>query len=110
MNLADARIVLRPRGRLEIMDLAFRYVFGDARGALAVLALVSMLPVFAVTVAVRALYGLPWWQVWALAVLLGTVVSGLFTVASGNMLFERTLHVRSVLRDYGRRFPSFLAA
>jgi hypothetical protein len=109
MNLADARIVLRPRGRLEIMDLAYRYVFGDAR-AMAFLALVSILPAFVVTAAARAALRLPWWQVWALALLLGTLVAGMFTVASGNMLFERTLDVRAVLREYGRRFPSFLFA
>jgi len=110
MNLTDARIVLRQRGRLEIMDLAFRYVLGDARGPLASLALLSILPVFAAIVAARVLFDLPWWLVWALALALGTLVSGIFTVASGNMLFERTLDVRAVLRDYRRRFPHFLIA
>jgi hypothetical protein len=110
MNLAAARIVLRPRGRLEIMDLAFRYVLGEGRGTMVSLALSCILPVFGVTVAARAWLGLPWWAVWALAVLLATLVSGIFTVASGSMLFERTVRAGAVFRDYARRFPSFLVA
>jgi hypothetical protein len=92
------------------MDLAFRYVLGDARRPFASLALLSILPGFAAIVAARALLGLAWWQVWALALVLGTLISGLFTVASGAMLFERRLDIRAVLRDYRRRFPHFLIA
>ena len=110
MNLADARIVIRPRGRLEIMDLAFRYVLGDARRKFAYLALLSLSPVFAAIVAARVFLDASWWWLWAIALVLGTLVSGVFTVASGNMLFERTLNVREVLREYGRRFPQFLVA
>jgi hypothetical protein len=95
---------------LELLDLAFRYVLGDARGSIAVLAAIALSPMLGLAVCARAVWHWSWWQVWVLTFALGAVTSGVFTVASGRLLFERTLDVRRVLRDYAARLPAFVSA
>lgn len=111
MNLSDARIVVRPRARLESMDLAFRYVLAaDSRITYGWLALATLLPAFAATAWARWAMGFTWWGVWALALGLGTFVSGVFTVAAGRMLFDRAATPRAILGAYATRLPTYLAA
>jgi hypothetical protein len=110
MNLAEARIVLRPRFRLESIDLGFRYVFGQARRPMAVLALLTLLPAFLVTSSVRWALQWSWWSVWVIALTLGSLASGVFTMAAGRLLFERTVAVRGLLIAFARRLPTYMAA
>jgi predicted permease len=109
MNLASARLVLRPRGRLETLDLAFRYVLRDG-GGLGRLALSTLLPAFLITAAARALSDWSWWVIWALALTLGTLGSGVFTVAAGRLLFEREVEAAAILSAYASRLPAYLGA
>lgn len=110
MNLAEARIIVRPRFRLELVDLAFRYVFGDAKRALGVLALITLLPAWAVLSATHALFAWPWWAIWTIALVLVIVIQGVFTVAAGRLLFERAVAPQAVLGAWRRRLPAYLAA
>jgi hypothetical protein len=110
MNLAEARIVVRPRGRLESMDLAFRYVLGDARPVFGRLALVTLLPAFGVSLLLRAWLDWSWGWVWLIALTLGSIASGAFTVASGELLFERTVTARKILQLFAARFVPYTTA
>jgi hypothetical protein len=108
MNLAQARIVVRPRFRLESADLAFRFVLGEARAVFGWLAVVTLLPSFALVVAARALLHFPWWAAWALALTLGSAFSGVFTLASSRLLFDASVRPRSVLRAFWSRFGAYV--
>jgi hypothetical protein len=110
MNLAAARIVIRPRERLELLDLAFRYLLGASRFDVARLFLIALVPPYALAVLARAVLKWEWWQVWLLAITLGSLACGVFTVASGRLLFERKLSMRDVLRGYFSRLPSLIGA
>jgi hypothetical protein len=93
------------------MDLAFRYVLGaDGRITYGWLALATLLPSFGVTAWARFGLGWSWWGVWALALALGTFLSGVFTVAAGRMLFDRAATPRAILGAYAGRLPTYLAA
>jgi hypothetical protein len=109
VNLSHARIVLRPRSRLECLDLSFRYV-SDARGVFGRLSAALLIPAFALTVAMHGLFGRPWWEVWLVAVGLGSLLAGAFTVASGKLLFEQAPTTRSLLASFAVRLRSYFGA
>jgi len=110
MNLADARVVLRPRGQGELLDLAALWCFAADRALYARLAAVVLLPSLAACCAARWLGQWSWWEVWGLAIGLCTVAQGAFTVATSRALFEHDVRARDVLRRFGRRLPSYLGA
>jgi hypothetical protein len=109
VNLSRARIVLRPRSRLECLDLAFRYV-SDARGVFGRIFAALLIPAFAATAAARGVFGRPWWEVWLIAVCLGSLLGGAFTVASGKLLFEDAPAAAPLLSTFARRFRSYFGA
>lgn len=110
MNLADARVVLRPRTLGEILDLAALWCFGADRRLYARLAAAVLLPSLLLCVAVRWWGQWSWAEVWALAVVLGTFSQGVFTVATSRALFERDVRARVVLRQFLRRLPAYVGA
>jgi hypothetical protein len=110
MNLADARVVLRPRTLGEILDLAALWCFTADRWLYARLFALVLLPSLAACVAARWLGQWSWAQVWLLAAVLATVSQGMFTVATSRALFQRDVPVGLVLGLYLRRLPSYLAA
>lgn len=110
MNLADARVVLRPRTLGEILDLAALWCFAADRRLYARLAALVLLPSLAACLAARELGEWSWVQVWLLAVGLATVGQGVFTVATSRALFERDVRAGRVLRLYLRRLPAYLGA
>lgn len=110
MNLADARVVLRPRTLGEILDLAALWCFAADRRLYARLAALVLLPSLATCVAARWLGEQSWAAVWLLAVGLATVTQGVFTVATSRALFERDVAAGLVLRLYLRRLPAYLGA
>src|SRR5215471_5050577 len=109
VNLSRARIVLRPRSRLECLDLSFRYL-SDARGVFGRLSAALLIPAFALTAAMHGLLGRPWWEVWLVAVGLGSLLAGAFTVASGKLLFDQAPSTRSLLSSFAVRFRSYFWA
>lgn len=110
MDLGRARVVLRPRTVSEILDLALRFMSGPALSLYAKLALLSLLPAWALCIAARWVLGWPWLAVWGLALGLGTVLQGLFTVAVGKLMFAERLAVTEVVSQFARRLPAYLGA
>lgn len=109
MNLGASAIVLRPRPLFEVLDLAFRLSFSLALGLYLRLAAVILLPCLASCLLLRHVLDWPWLAVWAVAVVLGGIVQGVFTVAAGGLLFSEALAARQVLAAFGRRLPSYAA-
>ncbi len=110
MDLSASRIVLRPRSMSEILDLSFRYVWGGERGLFLWLSALLLLPCLAITLAAHYLLDWDWWWTWSLALVLGSIVQGPFTIAAGRTMFERGARVRDVLRAFGGRFFPYLGA
>jgi hypothetical protein len=108
VNLGASAIVLRPRTLAEILDLACRFTISVAFGLYARLSAVVLLPIFAGCLALRYALGWPWPAVWCVAVALGSVAQGVFTVAVGRLLFSEELGAWQVLRLFGRRLGSYL--
>ncbi|HTV25626.1 MAG TPA: hypothetical protein VMG12_43320 [Polyangiaceae bacterium] len=107
MNLGSASVVLRPRSARESFDLAFLFLIRVGgwpylRFGVAVL-----------TPALAACLGLGLWldwreaHVWLLAVPLGVWLQGLFTLATGQLMFAPALEQRSVLRSFSKRLPAY---
>jgi hypothetical protein len=110
MNLADARVVLRPRTLADILDLAALWCFAADRKLYARLSALVLLPSLLGCVAARWLGHWSWGQVWLLAAALATVSQGVFTVATSRALFERDVQAGLVLRGLLRRLPAYLGA
>jgi hypothetical protein len=110
MNLAEARVVLRPRSLAEILDLALRFATGPAATLYAKLATLILLPAWVLCIALHWAAGWPWWQVWLLALALATPIQGVFTLAVGKLMFAEHVTVRELMREYLRRFPAYLGA
>lgn len=108
MNLGASAIVLRPRLLSETLDLACRLSCSIALGLYLRLAAVVLLPCLAVCLALRHGLGWGWPAVWIVAVSLGVVGQGVFTVAVGRVIFSETLTARTVLALYGRRLGAYL--
>jgi hypothetical protein len=107
VNLAEARVVLRPRSLAEILDLALRFATDPAATLYAKLATLTLLPAWALCMAARWAAGMPWEAVWLLALVLATPIQGVFTIAVGKLMFAERVTVREILREYLRRFPAY---
>jgi len=103
------RIVLRPRGPLEVFDLGLRMVGTSGRPVLA-LAAATVLPVWA------PLSFLAWWRpelgwlVVSVALLLGVPLQLPFTLLGGQLLFRDQVSVREVLGAWRGLLAPSLAA
>lgn len=106
MNLGDTRVVLRVRTVSEVLDLAFRFLARDTRTYLKA-SLPTLLPVLGLCAAARWIGHWSWGAVWAIAISLGMVVQGAFTVVAGRLLFEERPKVRPLLAKFARRLPSY---
>ncbi len=109
MNLGRARTVLRIRPLVDVLDLALR-VCADSAGVYRRLSLALLLPAFAACVALRYLGHLSWWWVWPIAIGLGTILQGAFTVAVGQLMFEETAPARTLLGRFAKRLAPHLGA
>jgi hypothetical protein len=107
MNLGAANVVLRPRSARESFDLAFLFLIRVGGLPYLWLCLAVLLP------ALGACVGLALWldwlelHVWLLAVPLGVWLQGLFTLATGQLMFAPRLERREVLRAFLRRLPAY---
>jgi hypothetical protein len=108
VNWLASRVTLRIRSLTEVFDLGFVFL-GENRKAYAKLALATLVAPFGITVALQ-FARLPWWQIWAVAIVLGALVDGVFTVAAGQLLFAPSVETRRVLATFGRRCASYAAA
>jgi hypothetical protein len=108
MNLGASAIVLRPRRLSEILDLACRLCCSLALGLYVRLAALVLLPCLALCLALRHALLWEWPAVWAVAITLGVILQGVFTMAVGRLLFSEALTARQVLALFGRRLGSYL--
>ena len=107
MNHSEARIVLRALPLSETFDLAMRWMV-SVRGPYFRLALVTLLPCWALCVAARLWLRWEWLGVWAMALGLGLLVQAPFTIAASRLMFSPDVKVGATLREFGRRFFAYL--
>ncbi len=100
MRLDEAAIVIRPRSAASVCDLAFRFVFGLRPTLFAKLTALFILPGAALVGLLRYILGWDWFPIWLCSFAYATVFQGMFTVAAGQLMFEREVELRGVLRDY----------
>lgn len=108
MNIDECRVVLRPRTVSEVTDLALRVINVAEPRLYAALSAVVLLPALALCLGVHYVFAWEWAAVWALAITLGSLLQGVFTVAAGRLLFAPSLRVRTVLSHFFGRFWSYL--
>ncbi len=110
MNVAHARVVLRPRGTGEILDLSCLIVGQHALGLYAWLTALVVIPGFGALLALRYVLLIDWWIVWLCAFSLSSLSQGVFTIAAGRWLFAEKLTVREVLAAFASRSLGFTVA
>jgi hypothetical protein len=110
VNLGAARIVLRHRTALEVLDLSLSFVRRVAPRTTLSLVAVVLVPLWLGLLALRHGLELSWWWVWPVAVALAALVELPFLVAAGAALFEPAPATREVLRQSAAHLPSWLAA
>lgn len=108
MNPNLCRVVLRPRGPLEVFDLGLRFVAANARSVLLLSALL-VLPIWAVCAGLAWAFPDLWWATLSLAVVLGIPIQLPFTVLGGRLLFSDDVAVADVLRAWVQMFGTTLA-
>lgn len=107
MNLGRARVVLRTRSVLEVLDLTLRVwtAWGPIYRRVALVALGVPL---AIVLALKYAAGWTWWSLWPTAYALAAVAQGAFTVAAGTLMFEGDVRARTVLARFARKLPRYL--
>ncbi|HEX8796660.1 MAG TPA: hypothetical protein VF765_37170 [Polyangiaceae bacterium] len=91
-----ARIALRERPLLDIVDLALRFSAAHA-APFAKLSLVVLLPGFLASWAAGDLWG--WWAAWIAAVVLGSFATAPFVALASKLVFADEVRVRDAIRS-----------
>lgn len=102
MDILHARIALRDRAFLDVVDLSVRFVVKNARDYLKV-AVVVLLPGFATSWAAAYAWGWGWGWTWALFA--SVFAQTPFTVLASRLVFEPKVRTRDVLTSSLRAFP-----
>lgn len=110
MNLAEANVVIRQRTTFEVCDLSFPFVCALNPRLYLRLAAVLLFPCWFGCVLARHVAGWSWVAVWGLALSLGTIAQGGFTVAAGRLLFDASNRTRTTLATFAGRLPAYLGA
>jgi hypothetical protein len=110
LNLGEASIVVRRRSLLEVVDLGFRFVSGVNAPLFARLAAATLLPCWVLCALARLLLEWTWPAIWVLALSLGTLAQGVFTIAVGRLMFSESITARAVLKQFLLRLPTYLGA
>ena len=110
MNLTEARIVLRPRGLLESIDLTFRFIWTLGRRLYTHLWLVLMLPACALLCIAALVAEWPPWLVWFLAWALGGLLQGAFSLGASRLLFAENVTRKETLEAFRSKLPSYIGA
>ena len=100
MNLRDARIVLRPRGLSDVLDLALRACVTLHRPLFLRLTALTLVPLALALVGARRLWHVDWAWLWLVALMAAAPLSGLFTIAAGQLLFAEEVRVGDVFRRW----------
>jgi hypothetical protein len=107
MDLVRARIALRERPLLDVLDLAVRFWVANV-GAYTRLSLVTIVPAFAASWAAARAGG--WLIGWAVAVALAALADAPFVALASRLVFEDEARVRDVLSATARVMPRLAAA
>jgi hypothetical protein len=102
MKLAEARVAFRDRALADVFDLALRFVAVNG-GVYARVALVTLLPGLAVSLAVGAFAG---WRVsWAVSIPLALLLDAPFTLLASRLVFEHEVVAGAVIRAALKEAP-----
>jgi hypothetical protein len=109
MNLRQARVVLRPRDAIGVLDLAAPFCVRNWRVFVPLMGL-ALVPLFAACLAARYALGWRWPWVWLVAVAFGGLAHAPFTVACGEVLFQGPAQVRlrAIVARVWRRTPPLI--
>ena len=107
MNPNLCRVVLRPRGPLEVIDLGFRLVRERMR-PFAILGIIVTLPVFLPLAFATWLFD-GHWAVAIAPLVVGPLMQAPFTVLTGRLMFSEDVSLTSVMRDTVAAFPVLAA-
>jgi hypothetical protein len=102
MDILHARVALRERTLLDVVDLAVRFLAKNARVYTKVSAIV-LTPSIAVSLAAAEWVG--WGWAWLTAILLCAFAQTPFTVLASRLVFEPSVRVRDVLGISLRALP-----
>ena len=106
MNVLEARVVLRDRTLLDVVDLALRFVVHHWRKYV-VLAAIVLPPVLLLTLGIGL--GSGWGWGWTAAMGLAPFVAAPFTALASRLLFEPSARLRDVLGSTASALPRLLA-
>jgi len=95
MDLVRARVALRERPLLDVLDLAVRFCVANA-GPYGRLSLVTLAPAFALSWAAARAGG--WLVGWPVAFALAAIVDGPFVVLASRLVFADEARIRDVVR------------
>jgi hypothetical protein len=107
MNVGSANVVLRPRSAHESFDLAVLFLIRVGGLPYLRFGVVVLVPALAACMALGLSFDWSELTLWVLAVPLGVWLQGLFTLATGQLMFSTQLEPRSVLRSFVRRMPAY---
>jgi hypothetical protein len=108
VNWLASRVTLRIRSLPEVFDLGFVFL-GENRKAYTRLALLTLVVPLGATALLQFAH-VPWWEIWGVAIVLGTLVEGMFTTAAGQLLFSASVPMRRLFGLFARRMISYSAA
>jgi hypothetical protein len=106
MDLMRARVALRERPLLDVLDLAVRFCAAHAR-AYAKMALAVIVPAFGASWAAGRLVG--WWMGWTVAVVLSAFAGAPFIALASRLVFAESVGTREALRVALRALPGLVA-
>jgi hypothetical protein len=107
MNVAEARVVLRERSMLDVVDLALRFLVEHARAYAVTFALVAPVPV-AITLGLARVAG--WGWAWTSSLALSPLAAAPFTALASRLLFESQVRPKDALAAATRALPALLGA
>ncbi len=102
LDVLRARVALRNRVFLDVMDLALRFLVVN-RGLFSKVSALVLLPCLGLTLAAASAWG--WIAGWIVAFVLSFVAEVPFTVAASRLVFQDVVSVRAVMRASLRELP-----
>ena len=110
MKLEEARVALRPRSALELLDLGLKLAMREFGRLYFKLGVLTVVPAWGLTLALRWSFEWEWSDIWMLALLMSSVLQGVFTIAAGRMMFAEEPPLREIFGAFARRLPAYLVA
>jgi hypothetical protein len=102
VDLMRARVALRERPLLDVVDLSMRFTAAHA-APFAKMSLVVLVPGFIASWAAGELWG--WWAAWIAAVVLGSFATAPFVALASKLVFADEVRVRDALKAATAALP-----